>query len=120
MVRPASPTTSNPSSMSWHAAIVLVPHLPGYGKTRRDAAPCSLDRIIARLEDRITRSRVSEAAVVGFSWGAYRAVAIAPPRSGKRSSARAPRTGPRAGAWGAQSRSRGQAEPQDSPRPTSN
>jgi hypothetical protein len=66
---------------SLHAAMarrrVLVPHLPGYGKTPPDAAPCSLDRMIARLEDKIGRVSVSDAAIVGFSGGAYKAVAMA-------------------------------------------
>jgi pimeloyl-ACP methyl ester carboxylesterase len=56
---------------------VLVPHSPGYGETPADAAPCSLDELIARLEDGITRAGISDAAVVGFSGGAYNAVAMA-------------------------------------------
>jgi 3-oxoadipate enol-lactonase len=56
---------------------VLVPHLPGYGKTLPDAAPRSLDRMTARLEEGIARLGVSEAAVVAFSGGAYKAVAMA-------------------------------------------
>jgi pimeloyl-ACP methyl ester carboxylesterase len=56
---------------------VLVPHLPGYGKTPPDAATSALDRLITRLEEGIARSGVSEAAVVGFSGGAYKALAIA-------------------------------------------
>jgi 3-oxoadipate enol-lactonase len=56
---------------------VLVPHLPGYGKTPPDAAPCPLDRLVTRLEERIAHSGVSKAAVVGFSGGAYKAVALA-------------------------------------------
>jgi 3-oxoadipate enol-lactonase len=56
---------------------VLVPHLPGYGKTPADAAPCSLERLIARLEERVARSSVSDASVVAFSGGAYKAVAMA-------------------------------------------
>lgn len=56
---------------------VLVPHLPGYGKTPRDAAHGSLDRLIARLEEGIASKGISEAAVVAFSGGAYKAVAMA-------------------------------------------
>jgi pimeloyl-ACP methyl ester carboxylesterase len=58
---------------------VLVPHLPGYGKTPPDsnANPRSLYGVIARLEDQLTRSGLSEMAVVGFSGGAYKAVAMA-------------------------------------------
>jgi 3-oxoadipate enol-lactonase len=56
---------------------VLVPHLPGYGKTPPDAIPGSLDRVVVRLEDCLTRSGISDAAVVGFSGGAYKAIALA-------------------------------------------
>lgn len=56
---------------------VLVPHLPGYGKTPPDAVRCSLDRTVVRLEDRLTRAGISDASVVGFSGGAYKAVALA-------------------------------------------
>lgn len=56
---------------------VLVPHLPGYGRTPPHPGSYSLPAVIARLEDAITRSGVSEAAFVGFSGGAYKAVAMA-------------------------------------------
>lgn len=56
---------------------VLVPHLPGYGRTAADTARCSFDRMTRRLEYRLTQSGVVDAAVVAFSGGAHKAVAMA-------------------------------------------
>jgi pimeloyl-ACP methyl ester carboxylesterase len=56
---------------------VLVPHFPGYGNTLSDASPGVLDRQIGRLEATLARSGIAEAAIVGFSGGAYKAVSIA-------------------------------------------
>jgi pimeloyl-ACP methyl ester carboxylesterase len=55
---------------------VLVPHLPGYGKTPA-AASSALDDVTARLEDSLLEAGAPDVAVVAFSGGAYKAVAMA-------------------------------------------
>jgi len=55
---------------------VLVPHLPGYGKTPYRGVQ-SIASIMVRIEDAVLRSGISEARVVGFSGGAYKALAMA-------------------------------------------
>ena len=56
---------------------VLVPHLPGYGRSPADPAPRSLDDVSARLERRLLDMGVSSAIFIAFSGGAYKAVRIA-------------------------------------------
>lgn len=56
---------------------VLVPHLPGYGRTPMDRPPYSLEAVIARLENSLIAGGVAEAAFVALSGGAYKAAAIA-------------------------------------------
>jgi pimeloyl-ACP methyl ester carboxylesterase len=56
---------------------VLVPHLPGYGRTPPPRTPDSQDDGIERLERALTRVGVSSAALVAFSGNAYKAVAMA-------------------------------------------
>jgi 3-oxoadipate enol-lactonase len=56
---------------------VLVPELPGYGKTPALPGPYSLHRVQALLEDHLLGLGVHELSVVGFSAGAYRALALA-------------------------------------------
>jgi pimeloyl-ACP methyl ester carboxylesterase len=55
---------------------VLVPDLPGYGKTPR-LAPYSLAAVQRMLEDALLERGVREAAFVGYSMGAYRALTLA-------------------------------------------
>lgn len=55
---------------------VLVPDLPGYGKTPR-LSPYSLAAVQRMLEDALLERGVREAALVGYSMGAYRALSIA-------------------------------------------
>ena len=77
---PSLPAISSRSSMHWRPAIACSSLIfPGYGNTPPDANadPRSLYGVIARLEDQLTRSGLSEIAVVGFSGGAYKAVAMA-------------------------------------------
>jgi len=56
---------------------ILVPHLPGYGHTPPDPEPCSVDDVVGRLERWLIEAGVARADLVGFSAGAYKAVAIA-------------------------------------------
>jgi 3-oxoadipate enol-lactonase len=56
---------------------VLVPHFPGYGRTPPDREPSSLAATVSRLERRLMDVGVSGAALVAFSGGAYKAVALA-------------------------------------------
>jgi pimeloyl-ACP methyl ester carboxylesterase len=56
---------------------ILVPHLPGYGRTRSVPHPYELERVIADLEDRLAREGVFRAALVAFSGGAYKALWLA-------------------------------------------
>ena len=55
---------------------VLVPHLPGYGRSPR-MTPCVLDDVSALLEEALAVRGVTKAAVVGFSGGSYRAFDLA-------------------------------------------
>jgi 3-oxoadipate enol-lactonase len=56
---------------------VLIPHLPGYGRTGSVSAPCSLEQVITGVDAWLVKDGVSRAAFVAFSGGAYKAVAIA-------------------------------------------
>jgi 3-oxoadipate enol-lactonase len=56
---------------------VLVPHLPGYGRTPPDPEPGSVDDLVGRLEQWLMEAGIARADLVGFSAGAYKAVAIA-------------------------------------------
>lgn len=56
---------------------VLVFHLPGYGRTPPDPEPRPLDAIVARIERQLLDVRITRADFLGFSAGAYKAVAIA-------------------------------------------
>ena len=56
---------------------VLVPHLPGYGRTPPDSGPYSIDAVVARLERSLADAGVVRADFVAFSGGAYKAVAVA-------------------------------------------
>jgi pimeloyl-ACP methyl ester carboxylesterase len=56
---------------------VLVPHLPGYGRTAWAPVPYSLEQVVSCVEERLLRDGVSRAAFVAFSGGAYKAAAIA-------------------------------------------
>jgi 3-oxoadipate enol-lactonase len=56
---------------------VLVPHLPGYGRSASVPQPYSLERVVIEVEDILAKEGVSQAAFVAFSGGAYKAVAIA-------------------------------------------
>ena len=56
---------------------VLIPHLPGYGRTGWVPQPYSLERVITGVEACLMKEGVSRAAFVAFSGGAYKAVAIA-------------------------------------------
>jgi 3-oxoadipate enol-lactonase len=56
---------------------VLVPHLPGYGRTPPDAEGPSPDTILGRLERWLLDAGIARADLIGFSGGAYKAVAIA-------------------------------------------
>ena len=56
---------------------VLVPHLPGYGRTPIDPTPYSLAGVVARLEERLGRAGASGGAFVAVSGGAYKALAVA-------------------------------------------
>ena len=60
---------------------VLVPHLPGYGRTPSEPGPYSLDGVIERLGAALAERRVFETAWLAFSGGAYKAVALALTRS---------------------------------------
>lgn len=56
---------------------VVVPHLPGYGRTPPDAEPDSFDGISRRIEKRLLGMGITRADFVAFSGGAHKAVAIA-------------------------------------------
>ena len=56
---------------------VLIPHMPGYGRSPFDPAPYPLDNVIARLEQCLIDAGISQAAFVAVSGGAYKAAAIA-------------------------------------------
>jgi pimeloyl-ACP methyl ester carboxylesterase len=56
---------------------VLVPHLPGYGRTAPDPESRSANDVIGRLERWLIGAGVARADFVAFSAGAYKAVAIA-------------------------------------------
>jgi 3-oxoadipate enol-lactonase len=56
---------------------VLVPHLPGYGRTAPEPEPRPLDELVGRLERSLIGAGVARADFVAFSAGAYKAVAIA-------------------------------------------
>ncbi|HZL21323.1 MAG TPA: alpha/beta fold hydrolase [Polyangia bacterium] len=56
---------------------VLVPHLPGYGRTPPDPESRSVDDVIARLERWLIDAGIARADLVAFSAGAYKAVATA-------------------------------------------
>ncbi len=56
---------------------VLVPHLPGYGKSPPLECPYSIARVGSLLEEALASRGVSECSIVGFSGGAYRALALA-------------------------------------------
>lgn len=60
-----------------HGHRVLVPHLPGYGRTPPDPESGSVDDVVGRLEQWLIDARIARAHLVGFSAGAYKAVAIA-------------------------------------------
>jgi pimeloyl-ACP methyl ester carboxylesterase len=60
-----------------HRHRVLVPHLPGYGRTPADPGPYSLYRTMARLEQTLASCGVVQADVVAISGGAYKALALA-------------------------------------------
>jgi 3-oxoadipate enol-lactonase len=55
---------------------VLLPHWPGYGRTPASAVAPIIEGV-AQFAEQLERTGVSEAAVVGFSGGAYRALALA-------------------------------------------
>ena len=55
---------------------VLVPHMPGYGQTPA-LHPFSLATVYAELESELRARGVERVALVGFSGGAYRALALA-------------------------------------------
>lgn len=56
---------------------VLVPHMPGYGRTPPDGDGTSLERDVARVEDHIAHLGIASVDAVAFSGGAYRALAMA-------------------------------------------
>lgn len=56
---------------------VLVPHLPGYGRSAPLGGTYTLPRVTELLEDDLLALGVNEAAAVGFSFGGYRALALA-------------------------------------------
>ena len=56
---------------------VLVPHLPGYGRTPPDVPPVALEATILRLEQRLVELGGRELDCVAFSSGAYKAAALA-------------------------------------------
>jgi pimeloyl-ACP methyl ester carboxylesterase len=56
---------------------VLVPHLPGYGRTPPDPGFYSLGDVITRLEDALISRGVVQVDFVAFSGGTYKAVAVA-------------------------------------------
>ncbi len=56
---------------------VVVPHLPGYGRTPPDVEPDSFDGIARRIERRLLGMGITHADFVAFSGGAHKAVAIA-------------------------------------------
>lgn len=56
---------------------VLVPHLPGYGRTPAASEPRSMDETVAQLEARLLEADVGRVAIGAFSAGAYQAVSMA-------------------------------------------
>ncbi len=56
---------------------VIIPHMPGYGRTPPDGEGTSLERDVARVEDHIARLGFASVDAVAFSGGAYRALALA-------------------------------------------
>lgn len=56
---------------------VLLPDMPGYGKSPRLEGQYSFDRVLELLEDALLERNVTETAVVGFSLGGYRALQLA-------------------------------------------
>jgi 3-oxoadipate enol-lactonase len=56
---------------------VLIPELPGYGQSPPLAGPGLFERTQERLEEALRARGVTQAAVVGFSLGAYRALRLA-------------------------------------------
>jgi pimeloyl-ACP methyl ester carboxylesterase len=56
---------------------VVMPHLPGYGRTPRAHSPLSMEWVIAAIEDRLLAEGVTQADFIAFSGGAYKAVALA-------------------------------------------
>jgi 3-oxoadipate enol-lactonase len=56
---------------------VLLPDMPGYGRSPRLDGAYSFDRVLALLEDALLERGVTEAGVVGFSLGGYRALQLA-------------------------------------------
>ena len=55
----------------------LVPHLPGYGRTPMVDGPHRLEDVQRWVEAAVTARGAGEAALVGYSLGAYQALAIA-------------------------------------------
>lgn len=76
-------TPSSPSDFHALAAVlarrrrVLVPHLPGYGLTPASRIAGSMEATVRALERRLLDLGVTEADMVAFSGGAYKAVALA-------------------------------------------
>lgn len=56
---------------------VLVPHLPGYGKSPPAPEPYSFEAVNALLEAALAERGVSSAVLVGYSFGASRALQLA-------------------------------------------
>lgn len=56
---------------------VLVPQFPGYGKSAAVEGQYRLESVQASLEDSLLALGVSDVAIVGYSLGAYRALALA-------------------------------------------
>lgn len=57
---------------------VLVPHLPGYGRTPAMPEPYDWDAVNDALEDAVVRLGSRRCSIVGFSGGAFRALELAP------------------------------------------
>ena len=75
-----------PSTTGYFAALVaalspscrvLVPELPGYGSSPPLPGEYTFARVQSMLEDEVLARGVEEVAVLGFSIGAYRALALA-------------------------------------------
>jgi pimeloyl-ACP methyl ester carboxylesterase len=56
---------------------ILIPSMPGYGKSTRLHGDRSLGRVTRMLEAALTERGISEVAIVGHSLGGYRALALA-------------------------------------------